>query len=66
MLMVLCGAHLFMYSPEVHAAREDRRFQDTRSTMSMPPDRILWDEKNDPHAVRLTWKLCAINVGSGM
>ena len=66
MLMVLCGAHLFMYSPEVHAAREDRRFQDTRSTMSMPPDRILWDEKNDPHAVRLTWKLCAINVGRGI
>lgn len=66
MLMLLCEAHLIMFSPEAHAAREDLRFQDTRSTMSIPPDRILWDEKNDPHAVRLTWNLGATDVRSGM
>ncbi|MBS3984400.1 MAG: hypothetical protein KGZ66_02200 [Selenomonadales bacterium] len=66
MLMLLCEAHLVMFSPEAHAAREDRGFQDTRSTMSIPPDRILWDEKNDPHAVRLTWNLGATDVRRGM
>ena len=34
-----------------------RKFQDTSETITISPDKIFWDEKNDPYAVRITWEL---------
>jgi len=35
----------------------DHRFRGTSEKMSISPDKIFWDEKNDPYAVRIEWAL---------
>ena len=45
------------YGAEVRVAAGQppiRKFQDTSETMTISPDKIFWDEKNDPYAA-LYW-----------
>jgi len=54
------GQQFSAIGAEVRVAADQppiRKFQDTSETMTISPDKIFWDEKNDPYAVRITWEL---------